>query len=178
MRYRIFLAGFGLVALSGCATGDAGGGESKDDQTNGRSSLMLTAACGGDWVRTPAGDSFSFCLPPGMEKQPGTGVDSFVASYWNARIHFSFDYGWYSDPLKYYSEYPEYREESVEMAGKTAKLISYDQAETEFGYKTAVYWEDVGVDDKTHLGMWAHCKTPEDRDEAREIFASTILATP
>lgn len=172
------LFGIGLVVLAGCATGESSGGSRNQDQAPETESLNLTATCDGDWTRIKANDAFSFCLPPGMEKQAGTGVDSFVAQYWSATIQFSFDYGWYSDPLKYYSEFPKYREDLVEVAGKPAKLISYDEAEEEFGYKSAIYWNRVGEDEKIHLGMWVRCRTAEDREEARKIFSSTILASP
>ncbi len=169
-----------LVSLAACSGADPASAlmsKQRPELGSESKSLRLVQDCDAGWNKIDASGAFAFCLPGDMQKQPGTGIDSYAEEYWNQQIHFSFDYGMYSDSLEYYSSNPQYREEQIEISGKPAKLISFVESGDTFGYKTAVYWKDVGAGEQTHLGMRAHCQTEQDRDVGRKILLSTELPT-
>ena len=134
-----------------------------------------------EWRVVDAKGRFSFSLPPDMEEQTVQGKDSYVGEYRSSNIQFSFDYGWYSDPLEhdYFPTQPEYQEANVAIGGKSAKIVTFHRAATDSGfpYVAAVYFPDVldgqtSVGMKTRLTMWADCKGQSEQEIAKKIFQS------
>src|SRR5688572_28153086 len=72
------------------------------------------AMSGDPWQHIDAGP-FSFLAPKDMMRTSLRGIDSYVAGYENERCRLSFDYGIYSDPLRSYSDKPEFEEQMTEI---------------------------------------------------------------
>jgi hypothetical protein len=79
----------------------------------------------------------------------------------------------YSDSLEGYSSKPAYKEESFEISGKSAKIISFYNPDVAFAYQSAVYWTDVGAGEDTHLGMSGNFQT----ETSREVWMRIVLST-
>jgi len=131
----------------------------------------------GNWKTIDAERFFSFSLPMDMEMREVQGKDSYVGKYQSDSIHLSFDYGLYSDPLRY-SSMPEYQETLTEIDGKSAKIVSFHRVEEAEGmaYAAAVNFSDVSSSETGFTGLrltvWINCKGRDDLEVAEMIFRS------
>ena len=124
------------------------------------------------WLDVNGGDRFTFKLPATMRAQPAQAVDSLTGKYASDDCELVFDYGRYADPLDY-KNYPNYREESTNISGVRAKLVSYRDIERADGltYVLGVHFMDVG-DGRTRLTIVMACRYAVDQHIGLEIFNS------
>lgn len=127
MLRRVWLGGFGLL-LSACPAPSG---------PNSPPAVMQPA----DWQKIDVEQKFSLSLPPDFASQPVQGTDSLVRSFKSATATLNADYGGYSDPLIEYASKAGYREQSLTIDGRTARMISFkDQGMASAG----VYFAEVG----------------------------------
>lgn len=179
-QLKIFGFAVFVMASSGCGMKAASAVQatgSLDGQ--GVAHQALNQDCSeASWNRINAADLFSFCLPSDMEKQSATPIDSYAEQYWNHAIHFSFDYGMYSNSLASYSNRPQYHEENLTIGGYAAKFITFvdpEGVDGDFRFMAAVYWKDVGSGANTHLEMFVSGSSEADQQAAKRIFVSTLF---
>ena len=112
---------------------------------------------------------FTLLIPKDMERIPVRGVDSHVGQYANKGIKLSFDYGWYSDALRY-SHKPQFRVRHEAIHGAKARIVTFQRQPS--GYVAAVHFPRVpgAHDGKMKLTIYSECETASDVRTALEIF--------
>lgn len=124
------------------------------------------------WQRIDADGRFSFYLPPDMQPLETRGIDSLVQAFRGGGLHLLYDYGRFSDPLDY-GEKAEYKEETVKIGDKSARVVTYYDLDSahEFKYVAAIHFPDVGAK-QAKLTVFVNCKDPADQATAKRIFYS------
>jgi hypothetical protein len=145
------------------------------------SAWALAAAMPAGWQVENADGKFTFAIPHDLQQTTDQGTDSFVRRYVNDRMDLTFDYGPWTDPLKGYEDRPEYREETVSIDGRDARLITFISAPGTSGaqnpdlrYFSGVYIRETGAA-RTHLGMVTYSRSSDEQAVARKIFTSIRL---
>ena len=131
------------------------------------------------WTRRDVGP-FVLYLPPDLEVVPTRGIDSFVEEYRGRDFSLSFDYGWYSDPLKYRNR-PRYKRQLVSVDGFSAWLVSFHDPSQhrEFPAVIAIHFRNVSPvqkRDKNRLTLYARCRSEEQYPLLRHVFSSLRFA--
>lgn len=106
-----------------------------------------------DWKTIEVKGLFSFEAPPTLEATQKTGKnkDSYVRMFTSPTLELTFDYGFYSDSLKY-SSMPHYKESVRIVDGHQAKLVTFQDpytADLKFRYIAVIHIPDLG---KSTLG--------------------------
>lgn len=113
-----------------------------------------------DWQTIDAGP-FHFHLPPQYEEVEVQGIDSYVRKFEGDGDIVSFDYGWYSDPLEYYSRRAGFSECEEQIGGLEAKVIFYMDETGD--YVAAAHWKNFTPLDKlTIFGRTISVERQED----------------
>jgi len=146
--------------------------------------LLSLAACSADsnvdrtvdrtgWNRIDA-TYFTFDIPADMVKTRVAGIDSLVGEYKNSQIRLSFDYGSYSDPLKYDKRLPQYQSSEMQVDGRKARMVTFRQSEA---WLTAIHFPNAGQTsgEPAKLTIHAACETAEGLQVARAIFTSVHI---
>lgn len=121
------------------------------------------------WTKIDATE-FTFYVPPDVKGGPSHGTDSFVGEYKGNAISFSFDYGIYSDPLKY-SDKPGFAEGNEHIDGKTARIVSFHNPRSGYPFDEviAVHFAEAGTNGNK-LTMFAVGRTEGEYEMMRTIF--------
>ena len=121
---------------------------------------------------------FLFYIPPDMKPESVQGFDSDVWQYSNSSIILNIDWGQYPGAFKPYRGRPEYKEEWIEINGKTAHFWSYHYSEEyitaaigDKRYNATICFADTGIGEQK-LTLRAYCKTNSDQQTAKIIFQS------
>ena len=126
-----------------------------------------------DWKKVSA-CNISFFVPKDFWKNNGRPFDSCVASFGNKKFSLGLDYGWYSSPSIKTDGCFDYKEEFIEIDGKTAKLEICRFSSTEnLNYIARIYVlvnEDMGF--RTSLAMFVRAGRVENLETAKQIFQS------
>jgi hypothetical protein len=120
---------------------------------------------------------FSFKAPKDMKFVPTSSIDSEGWRYRNNAIRLDIDFGIYSNSLSLYYKQIDYREESISIDGRKAKLCLFrltpsftTPADGKLTFIAAIYFPDTGLGEK--LTFWANCKGPAEQEMAKAIFQS------
>ncbi len=131
-----------------------------------------------DWKTVEAEGLFSFRAPPSLEvtRKAEKDKDSYVRMFTSPTLELTFDYGFYSDSLKY-SSMPDYKESVRIVDGHQAKLVTFRDpytADLKFRYIAAIHIPDLGKSTlgETKLTMKVACLTSSDLPIAEKILGS------
>jgi hypothetical protein len=121
---------------------------------------------------------FLFYLPPDMKPESVKGIDSEVWQYSNGSIILTIDWGPYPGAFEPYRDQPEYKDERIEINGKTAHFWSFRYSEEyitaalgDKRYNATICFADTGIGEQK-LTLDADCKTNSDQETAKIIFQS------
>jgi hypothetical protein len=121
---------------------------------------------------------FLFFLPPDMKPESVKGIDSEVWQYSNGSIILTIDWGRYSGAFEPYRDQPEYKDERIEINGKTAHFWSFRYSEEyitaalgDKRFNATICFADTGIGEQK-LTLGADCKTNSDQETAKIIFQS------
>ena len=131
-----------------------------------------------EWRQEDLGP-FSLSLPTDMRKEEVQGIDSYVGKYTRDDMNLSFDYGWYSNAQNYYCDQPEYQESQIQLSGKLARIISFNNDNQVIGndytYIAGLYVPNASENEYGHvdkLNVLIQFNNAEDKAMANCIFES------
>jgi hypothetical protein len=75
----------------------------------------------------------SFLIPKDLKRTDTQGVDSCVAEFTNEKIKLYLDYGHYTSPKEKSSRDFDFKEQSIMVGGKTARVATYNDDTTYSG---------------------------------------------
>jgi hypothetical protein len=130
-----------------------------------------TVAVPADWQSFPTSCHFSFRAPPDTREIPTQGDDSCVVRFALSDCELSGDYGGFSDTLTSYGDAPEFASETIEVDGKTARLVRFRAGE-ERRYAAAVHVPHPDDNELVTLTVFASCASSEG-----QATALTVLKT-
>jgi hypothetical protein len=124
----------------------------------------------------------SFLVPKNVKNQKAQGIDSCIAEFESSSVRISIDYGWYGGSFTKYDTMLDFKEESIEIDGKKAQLVSYVEGSMfakyhpKEKYVMGIY---VNLSEgqnqevmKTSLKMKVAAKSERDLQTAKQIFRS------
>jgi hypothetical protein len=160
-----------LIALSLSCTGakPVGVGQA----TPAASVASLPTAHDG-WHRIDAHGFFTFSVPPDVEPDEGSGIDSYIAYFIGDQIRLSFEFGKYKNwiDLRDYAGRRDVEEFAKTINGRPARVVScYDSSLPLLAnpYTVAVLFTDVGSP-PYRMSMEVRGRTPDVREIALDIF--------
>jgi hypothetical protein len=77
----------------------------------------------------------SFLIPKDFKRTDIQGVDSCVAGFTNEKVYLSLDYGHYTGPKEKSVRDFDFKEQSIMVGGKTARVATYNDDTTYSGGK-------------------------------------------
>ncbi len=133
--------------------------------------VVTNAAAPPGWTRVTIAGKFSIALPPNLTARPQTGLDSLAGEFTSPGIELRYDYGKFADRLSYATK-PEYHEESLEVSGRPARLVTFTDPDpaSDRPYVAAIHFADLKDGDR--LTLYVRARTPADIATAKEIFQS------
>ena len=163
---------FMLLALVGC--------KGSDQATTTKGSETRPAEIARGWKRIDAGAAFSFWIPPEMEQQRATGIDSLVGEYRSTTMRITFDYGRYSNPLANYFSNPGCEDETTSISGKDGRIVECKRAKSDSdpSYLTAIHFSNVheaAGEESIKLTMEVEFNQEGDQETARKILESIVF---
>ncbi|MCA1622965.1 MAG: hypothetical protein LC768_04210 [Acidobacteria bacterium] len=133
------------------------------------------------WKKTSA-CKISFLIPKSVKNLDAKEIDSCVAEFENKTIRISIDYGWYGSNFTKIDTMLEFNEETIEIDGKKAQLVSYidgsifAKQHPKEKYVMGIY---VNLSEgqtqeimKTSLKMKVAAKSKKEMQTAKQIFHS------
>jgi heat shock protein HslJ len=114
---------------------------------------------------------FTFSAPKTLVDLTGRGIDSCVGSFKDENLRIGIDYGMYSARFKKESSRIEFKEETIEIDGKSAQLITYVYS-INYGVKTYFSGLHIELDTKGNLAlnMIIFVANEKDLETAKQIF--------
>lgn len=115
-----------------------------------------------------------FLIPKALKTQNVKGIDSCVAEFRNGNIRLAIDYGLYGGEYKHDSTTFDFKEESTEIDGKKAQLVTFkdrpDSRKLVAGLYVLIY--EASDKMKISLNMTINLKSREYLEIAKRIFSS------
>ena len=133
---------------------------------------MTHAAAPADWTRVSIAGKFSMALPPSMAARETASIDSLTGEFASPAIELRYDYGKFADRLSYATK-PEYREESLTVGGRPARLVTFTDSSSDRPYVAAIHLADLKDGDR--LALYVSARTSADISTARDIFRSVAF---
>jgi len=126
-----------------------------------------------NWAKVEVSKFFSFSIPPELKEIKVKGKDSMVGRFESKTVRLSYDYGWYSDSLKHYTEREGYRATEAMVDGKKAKIVTFQQKteDAALGHIAAIHFPKL-PNTQSRLTIFARCAGEKELDLAKKIFGT------
>jgi hypothetical protein len=125
------------------------------------------------WLTHDEG-AFTLRLPPGLERQPSSGIDSQVRLWSSDSLRVSYDYGYYSNPLtaEYAEHFPGLRVCEEAGAHGSPRVVIYQTKDGLAGL--AAHWAQLSQDafGTMSLSVFGAARDPEQRAVLLAIIRS------
>ena len=132
-----------------------------------------------DWVTVHV-CHLSLLIPKDLKRTDIRGIDSCMAEFTNQKIRLYLDYGYYSGPKVKSERDSDFREQSILIGGKTARVATYNDDTTYSGgkkpylrYFAHLYVSDAGFGSRpVSLEMNVGGESEGDQETGLRIFRS------
>ena len=126
-----------------------------------------------NWVKVEVSKFFSFSIPPELKEIKVKGKDSMVGRFESKTMALSYDYGWYSDSLKHYTERESYKAIETTIDGEKAKIVTLKQKteDAALGYVAAIHFPKL-PNTQSRLTMFARYAGEKELELAKKIFGT------